>query len=386
VVQIRSKRLAAIHYAVLLIILAYVVGWAIVYKKGYQSIGDLVGNNSLKVKGNAYHIDSTTGNLTIWDSQDVVYPPKEPEALFVTTNFHETLEQSRQICTGSDESEKCPCTPYDSTLNGINTGTCNQTAGYCQLYAWCPLENEGPTVKNNTLAGIQQFSIFVRSTVRFPKWNGIMANNANGTTTTKNYNLFLVGDMIEATGYKYEDFSMLGGAIAVVVHWDCNLDRDIQYCQPNFSFVRVDDPKKDTFSKGYNFRYANYYYLPDPNNPNQFSEHRDLFKVYGIRFIFLLTGQGGKFDIVPLIINIGSGLALLTVATLLSDMITLYILPERKFYNTVKYEMFDDPHATNKKKKFTELKREGEADFEAAEDNGAKPAEDSPLLDSVKFR
>jgi hypothetical protein len=60
-------------------------------------------------------------------------------------------------------------------------------------------------------------------------------------------------------------------------------------------------------SIGFNFRYANYYYLPSGDG---FSEFRDLYKVYGIRFIFLVTGQAGKFDIVPLLINIGSGLAL----------------------------------------------------------------------------
>lgn len=76
---------------------------------------------------------------------------------------------------------------------------------------------------------------------------------------------------------------------------------------------RVDDPTKDKLSKGYNFRYANHYYLPDTENVGQFKEYRDLYKVYGIRMIFLVSGTAGKFDVVPLLINIGSGLALLGV-------------------------------------------------------------------------
>ena len=94
-------------------------------------------------------------------------------------------------------------------------------------------------------------------------------------------------------------------------------------------------------------------------NGDGFTEYRDLYKVYGVRFLFLLNGQGGKFDIVPLlgllqkkikrkkviffIVNIGSGLALLAIATLISDVITLHILPERKFYNKVKYETVETP-------------------------------------------
>jgi P2X purinoceptor 4 len=69
VVQIRSKKIASFHYFVIAIILAYVIGYAIIWKKGYQGSGDLVGNTSIKVKGNAY-LNTTTG-LEIWDAEDV---------------------------------------------------------------------------------------------------------------------------------------------------------------------------------------------------------------------------------------------------------------------------------------------------------------------------
>lgn len=131
-------------------------------------------------------------------------------------------------------------------------------------------------------------------------------------------NLFSVEEMITKTGNKYEDMALQGGAVAAVVKWECNLDRSVDECQPEINFIRfniitkkifflmnfyfrIDDPNNG-FSKGYNFRYANYYYLPDGDN---FMEYRDLFKVYGLRFVILLTGQAGKFSIVPLIINIG---------------------------------------------------------------------------------
>ena len=40
---------------------------------------------------------------------------------------------------------------------------------------------------------------------------------------------------------------------------------------------------------------------------------RTLFKAYGILFEVIVTGTAGKFDFVPLMLNIGTGLALLTM-------------------------------------------------------------------------
>jgi hypothetical protein len=42
-------------------------------------------------------------------------------------------------------------------------------------------------------------------------------------------------------------------------------------------------------------------------------EKRDLIKAYGIRFIIKVTGRAGKFSIVPLLLNIGSGIGLLAI-------------------------------------------------------------------------
>ena len=45
----------------------------------------------------------------------------------------------------------------------------------------------------------------------------------------------------------------------------------------------MDDPDPNSISRGYNFRYASYYYLPDIQNTTtgQFREYRDLLKVFG---------------------------------------------------------------------------------------------------------
>ena len=43
--------------------------------------------------------------------------------------------------------------------------------------------------------------------------------------------------------------------------------------------------------------------------------YRDLVKAYGIRFIIKVTGTAGKFGIIPLLLNIGSGIGLLAIVS-----------------------------------------------------------------------
>ena len=56
------------------------------------------------------------------------------------------------------------------------------------------------------------------------------------------------------------------------------------------------------------YRYANFY-------SENGKAKRDLFKAYGIRYVVKVTGRAGKFSVVPLLLNIGSGLGLLAVVS-----------------------------------------------------------------------
>ena len=42
---------------------------------------------------------------------------------------------------------------------------------------------------------------------------------------------------------------------------------------------------------------------------------RDLIKAYGLRFIIKVTGKAGKFSLVPLLLNLGSGVGLLAIVS-----------------------------------------------------------------------
>lgn len=70
------------------------------------------------------------------------------------------------------------------------------------------------------------------------------------------------------------------------------------------------------FTPFINYRYASIY-------ERDHVIYRDLFKAYGIRFIIKVSGRAGKFGIMPLLQNIGSGIGLLALVRLTLSLLHL---------------------------------------------------------------
>jgi len=239
-------------------------------------------------------------------------------------------------CTNDSE-----CGNLTSTFDGVPNGVCNLATNSCELYAWCPLEKTNPQFE---LMNILQFTVFIKVNVYFPQYK-ILRDNIGSNYT--NLNFWTLEQMYNYSGVTYNQSVQVNGSLILIsCHWNCDFDHDASECLPTFTFTRID--QASNLSVGYNFRYTNQYWLPDENSTELLSGrrfYRDLIKkkLYGSRFVVLISGTGAKFDIIPMMVNLGSGLALLSVATVVSDIIALYILPKRKFYQGVKYQEVDDP-------------------------------------------
>lgn len=61
-----------------------------------------------------------------------------------------------------------------------------------------------------------------------------------------------------------------------------------------------------------------------------------LVKAYGLRFIIIVNGQGGKFNIIPLMLTIGAGLGLLSLATIVADCMLVTCTKKREIYKKLK--------------------------------------------------
>jgi len=70
--------------------------------------------------------------------------------------------------------------------------------------------------------------------------------------------IFRVGtllDLVEPDQYEQNQMLKLGGVIRVKIDWNCNLDKSLNLCRPEYSFRRLDAKyTEESFSHGFNFR------------------------------------------------------------------------------------------------------------------------------------
>mmetsp|Transcript_68683 Transcript_68683/g.109095 ORF Transcript_68683/g.109095 Transcript_68683/m.109095 type:complete len:387 (-) Transcript_68683:154-1314(-) len=341
-ITVRNRKLVAIYYFVILLVLCYVVGYTIIAAKGYQTTDEVAGSTSVKIKGSG-SIGNNSATLKPLDAMDLVVPANELDAFFITTAITTTRNQTQSLCNGDQDVPECTvqdpsnCTEeyFSASSQGIFTGDCGSN-GRCQLFTWCPVEDDSVY---DIVDNVGNFTVFVKIDVSFDKF-GVQRTNIydiNGDgSPSYGYNLFTINEMLSAsTDGEISDYSQIAadGAILLVSSvWNCNLDRNQNLCNPYFTFERVDG-LADTISSGFNFRRVSY----DVNK-----EYRLLEKLHGVRVMFITEGVGRKFDFAALTVTLGAGLAYLSVAKLISDFVLDHFMGEHsQRANEFKYHEID---------------------------------------------
>ncbi|XP_067911092.1 P2X purinoceptor 4-like [Heterodontus francisci] len=357
IVLIKNKTVGVINRVVQLVIVAYVVGWELVWKRGYQQFDSTIGTVTTKVKG----ITVTNSSLVeerIWDPADYVIPSQQESSFFVMTNVILTKNQVQGRCpelpskrTRCKSDSDCAAKIHSPLSNGAFTGKCvkyNKEVKTCEVFAWCPVEDDRVIPKPAILGAAEDFTVLIKNSIAFPKFDftkrNILTNASAGYLKSCSFNrehdpfcpIFRLGDMVHEAGQDFQKLAVQGGVMGILIEWNCNLDQSPSKCIPKYVFRRLDNKHfHETVSPGYNFRFAQYFNING-------TETRTLFKAFGIRFEIKVFGQAGKFDIIPTMITIGSGLALLGMATILCDLVVLYFLRKSRYYREKKYKHVDD--------------------------------------------
>jgi len=292
----------------------YIFIYSVWLEKGYQGTSQISGVIYIKAKGSGY-VNVTGGGEVYYDANDLVQPPVESDALFITTAFIET-QQTRGNCTSNTNKckENSDCVKQLTPDGGI-LPSCNITAGYCYLSGWCPLEMDDNLNYTSIINGLESVTVFMRSSVSYDLFGIEVADPTDPTP----YNLYNLTDMLGDTTIPACTTS--GCIISINIDWTCDLD--VMGCTPQFTFKNVPG--------GFNYREV--IYSQDLNS-------RTLLKLYGLRFLMKIVGVGGKFSFFQMVITIGSSAAFLTVATVVTDLILVIIFQNKKRFTYTKWAHF----------------------------------------------
>ncbi|XP_053307163.1 P2X purinoceptor 3 [Spea bombifrons] len=337
-VVVKSWTIGIINRAVQLLIITYFVCWVFLHEKAYQIRDSSIESSVMtKVKGIGRY------SKRVMDVADYVTPPQGSSVFVILTKLITTENQVQDFCTETDVKYKCTydsqCVKDKSTGNGFLTGRCVNS--FCQIQGWCPTEND--TVDVPILHEAENFTIFVKNSVRFPvfdfeRGNLLSSLNCRYNAVTHPFcPIFRLGDIIKLAGENFSSLAENGGVLGIKIGWLCDLDKSWDLCLPSYSFTRLDGVSaKSNVSPGYNFRFARYYMRPDG------SEFRTLVKAYGIRVDVLVYGNAGKFNIIPTLINTVAAFTSVGVGTVLCDIILLNFLKGADQYKAKKFEEVSD--------------------------------------------
>ncbi|KAM8854006.1 P2X purinoceptor 5-like [Synchiropus picturatus] len=337
-------------------IIGYLIGWVFISKKGYQETDEAIQSSVItKLKGLSVTNTSQSG-LLVWGPEDYVIPAQGEASLFVVTNSLETHNQKLGYCA---ESPKVPegqceddrdCEPGRilMTGHGVTSGRCvrreGTSPGTCEIFAWCPVEQVFKP-KRPLLINAENFTIYIKNFIQFPKFQFSKSNVLD--TSDESYlkkcrydealhpycPIFRLGEITKRAGHNFQDMATFGGSIGIMIQWDCDLDKGYSNCHPEYHFTRLDvSPSNHTVAVGFNFRHTRYF------RDAAGESYRSLFKVYGVRFNIMVHGKAGKFSIVPTVINVGSGLALMGAGAFFCDMVLLYLIKNGTSYRQRKFE------------------------------------------------
>uniref|UniRef100_A0AAR2JNE0 P2X purinoceptor n=1 Tax=Pygocentrus nattereri TaxID=42514 RepID=A0AAR2JNE0_PYGNA len=323
----KNKKVGVLYRLIQLTLLGYIIGWVFVMKKGYQESDESIQSSVItKVKGVLLTNTSGTGPR-LWGPEDYVIPQQGEAVLFITTNFLETPNQRLGYCAESfkvldgrcRENGDCPEGEAVVAGNGVKTGRClkkdRNSTGTCEIYGWCPIErSHRPDVP--LLGRTESFTIYIKNFIRFPKFHFSKSNVLETATDT-----YLKTCLYDEVAHPYCPIFGLRDIV-----------RRAGYDFQDMAFILLILMERSTSPCDCLFRYARYF-------KNAAGEtHRTLLKVYGIRFDILVHGKAGKFNIIPTIINLGSGLALMGAGSFFCDMVLLYMMKKSTLYRERKFE------------------------------------------------
>jgi len=194
--------------------------------------------------------------------------------------------------------------------------------------------------------------------------------------TSANLDYFELETLLQAAGSSLDmDGNRLEGATMVMqvdysntLSWK-GLSNKIQYTYT------------PTMLSGSSFKVYDSVYQGYPN----YRQNRTLLNKHGIKIDLVQAGDLGAFSFAELLVSLTTSLTLLAMATVITDYIALYVLPDKELYDGAKYEWTEDFSDLRDEMKRKRMERGSRSSRTAAGEGGNGETNDlsyNRLLDS----
>jgi len=303
VVRIQDANLGYLYWGIVSLILIYiqVVVFHIEGRHSFQEPG--IGAVITKFQGKAFGTDGKA-----FDAPDLRFPIIEPSGAFITTRRITMKGQTLGDCIDQDNPKPCPCG---------KTGVCDPATNLCVVKGWCPslgAQNigkppAGAVIENIT--GVEKALLKITAGIGFPSIGDTFHVAGSMEGSSQLHKSVSVEELLQLSDppLKIEDVAERGCVIAVNFFWACDLSW-VNACEPVLSVKRVDDGSGFAQQRARKSRVNGV-------------DMRDATFMYGLRFLVDSSGIGRQISLVPIVIQIGSCLALVQVASKTADFLML---------------------------------------------------------------
>lgn len=345
IVKVRDKKLGILRYLLMLGILIYIVAFAIIINKGYQTAEVPIGTIEVSASAPQKSVDPKT--LAYCEQYTGPSPAKQQESCIVLDELEAVFPE------GS----------YGNIMLSTRIIVSQQTR-LCQLTASCDVTYKDNTQPNKTfVAGVEDFSIHLRHAMK-----AVQFYEADPSTMYAGQSSKMIGSLqdgkgnvIKSIGEGKEDIFTVAELLRAAESADFT-DLDHYSDAPSSTRSSTSDSMRDAgitvavLIKYSNVNgaqptyviqptrvpYAEYGTMQSNSNWGKGDMTRTVYNRHGIMFVFVQSGRITKFDFQALLMTIVSSVALLAVSTTVTDYIMTYVGAHKTEYVNAKYQKTKD--------------------------------------------
>jgi len=318
-VRMRDTRLGLLYWSSVLVVLLYVILYALGVNKMHQYHDVGVGAVITSLKGKAAF------NGKAYDQADLAFHPADSHGTFLPTRILTARGQKVDQCI--DYTQPCNC--KDGPDCAVGTG-----GHFCKRLAWCPSLGNGnagtsppppSSTEVVTLQGLGKIELDIVSGISFPGIGSdfFVAGASKGSSNAfKNETIESLLKRVQPP-MKLEDVVSRGALIGVSFLWNCDVVED---CEPAVAVRRLD---KIGFSEQRSQQYAG----------KDGTLLRSTIVAFGIRILVDSSGTGRRTSPTLLLMQLGSGLALLQLAAWFTDFAMLHLFSRVRRHRYVEFKI-----------------------------------------------